>query len=382
MAIQIWPKTNTSSDWASVDGIVWSENQAANTVNDSARAMGRDIAEWHGDTNATLSTGGSSNAYTLTTNGSYTSLANGFCVVVKANHTNTGAATLNVDSLGAKAIRKFSGSGESALVANDIVNGGHYILQYNTAANSAAGGWIVLNPNQVATGDIADSAVTTAKIADLNVTTAKIAANNVTAAKIERNSNTGFVLRSNGSGSDPSWVGGMTRLNSGTASAASTLDITLTSGYRRYIIELGPGFVCNTSGSVPGMRFSYDSGSSFQATNYSWAALFTSTAAAASTGGYSSADSGAWTTTGIGLSAFVGNTSTTAASSFYVEITQGSASLNSAMFWRSFILNSAGAVNGLTVGYGNHSTNDVIDAIRIAANTGTITGQWTLYGVT
>jgi hypothetical protein len=168
MAIQNWPKTNTSGDWASVDGIVWSENQAANTVNDSARAMGRDIAKWLGDTNATLTTGGSSNAYTLTSNGSFTSLANGFVVAVKANHSNTGAATLNVDSLGAKAIRKFTGSGEAALSANDIVNGGHYILQYNTAANSASGGWIVINPNQIATGDINDDAVTYAKIQNVS----------------------------------------------------------------------------------------------------------------------------------------------------------------------------------------------------------------------
>ncbi len=168
MAIQNWPKTSTSSDWSSVDGIVWSENQAANTVNDSARAMGRDLAKWHGDNNATLSTGGSSNAYTLTSNGSYASLANGFCVSVKANHTNTGAATLNVDSLGAKAIRKFSGSGESALVANDIVSGGHYDLQYNTAANGGSGAWIVLNPNQIATGDIANDSVTYAKIQNVS----------------------------------------------------------------------------------------------------------------------------------------------------------------------------------------------------------------------
>ena len=168
MAIQNWPKTNTSSDWASVDGIVWSENQAANTVNDSARAMGRDLAKWLGDVNATLTLGGTSTVYTLTSNGSFASLANGFCVAVKANVSNTGAATLNVDSLGAKAIRKFSGSGEAALVANDMVAGGHYLLQYNTAANSAAGGWVLINPNQVATGDIADDAVTYAKLQNVS----------------------------------------------------------------------------------------------------------------------------------------------------------------------------------------------------------------------
>ena len=42
-------------------------------------------------------------------------------VLFKANFTNTGAVTLNLNSLGAKAIKKNDGA--TALVANDIVSG-------------------------------------------------------------------------------------------------------------------------------------------------------------------------------------------------------------------------------------------------------------------
>ena len=67
----------------------------------------------------------------------------------------------------------------------------------------------------VTTAKLADNVVTSAKIADGTiaagdigsgaVATAKIAANAVTTAKIERNANSGYVLTSNGGGSDPSW---------------------------------------------------------------------------------------------------------------------------------------------------------------------------------
>lgn len=147
MAIQNWPKTATSSDWANVDSIKWPEAMLPPDVNDSARAMGRDLAKWRDDLNSTITSGGSSNAYTITSNGSYGSLANGFQLSFKASFSNTGAATLNVDSLGAKAVRKFTAAGEAALAANDIVSGGYYWVQYNTAANSAAGAWVLLNPS-------------------------------------------------------------------------------------------------------------------------------------------------------------------------------------------------------------------------------------------
>lgn len=64
-------------------------------------------------------TGGSSNAYTLTAASTITAYAAGQEFLVRINHANTGAATLNVDGLGAKAIQKYDGAGS----LNDLVSG-------------------------------------------------------------------------------------------------------------------------------------------------------------------------------------------------------------------------------------------------------------------
>lgn len=56
--------------------------------------------------------------------------------------------TLNVDSVGAKTIKKFIGGiGESDLFIGDIKSGGTYEVVYRTAWASAAGAWELLNPS-------------------------------------------------------------------------------------------------------------------------------------------------------------------------------------------------------------------------------------------
>src|SRR5262249_50905482 len=75
-----------------------------------------------------VATTGSANAYVAATPalGSY---AAGNIVLMKANFTNTGAATININSLGAKSIKKNDGA--TALAANDIVSGQIVVLQYD-----------------------------------------------------------------------------------------------------------------------------------------------------------------------------------------------------------------------------------------------------------
>lgn len=63
---------------------------------------------------------GSANAYVVALSAQITALADGLAVRFKANAANTGAATVNVNSLGAKAIVRPSGA---ALEASDIANG-------------------------------------------------------------------------------------------------------------------------------------------------------------------------------------------------------------------------------------------------------------------
>ena len=64
--------------------------------------------------------GGSANAFTLAIDSSISAYVAGQVFVFKANHTITGAATLNVNGIGAKTIKKHT---DNDLEAGDITNG-------------------------------------------------------------------------------------------------------------------------------------------------------------------------------------------------------------------------------------------------------------------
>lgn len=189
----------------------------------------------------------------------------------------------------------------------------------------------------------------------------------------------GFILRDGGVGADPSWVGGMTKISSGTASGAATIDITLPTGYSRFLLFMN--VYPSSSGAVLGSRVSYDNGSTFQNTGYSWAMDYGNTQAAQSPAVYSSNDTSTWTTTGFQMSAYGDNTSGTAAHDFIVDITPGSASINGVVRCKAYHMHSGGTYNTWSDVQGNHSTTDIYDAIRILYNTGNINGPWALYGI-
>ncbi|TIR87367.1 MAG: hypothetical protein E5X05_01330 [Mesorhizobium sp.] len=107
--------------------------------------MGRN-AELVKDIGGSLTAGGTADALTVTANSAFSAYANGIILAFTAASDNTTAATLNVNSISAKAIRKMSTSGDTALTGAEIQAGGIYVVQYSTAANSAAGGWLLLNP--------------------------------------------------------------------------------------------------------------------------------------------------------------------------------------------------------------------------------------------
>lgn len=73
-------------------------------------------------------TTGSANAYVATLSPVPTSYANGMPIRLKANFTNTGAATVNVNSLGAKTIKK---NGTVDLAAGDIQSGQLFEVAYD-----------------------------------------------------------------------------------------------------------------------------------------------------------------------------------------------------------------------------------------------------------
>jgi hypothetical protein len=146
----LWSTTALTN--GTVDGSInFAEGQLPSTVNNSTRALMAALARLRDDAIEWTSTGGSANGYTLTISGTQTAYASGQTYVVKANHSNTGASTLNVTNadataIGAKAIRVMTAAGESDLRANMMRSGGIYLLKYDTALNSAAGGFLLLNP--------------------------------------------------------------------------------------------------------------------------------------------------------------------------------------------------------------------------------------------
>lgn len=113
-----WSGTAASNNATPPAG--WPEGMAPSDVNDTAREDAARIARWYKDSNGSLNSTGSANAYVLTPNRTISSYAQGLCFVFKANFANTGAATLNVSAVGATAIKK---NNDQALAANDIESG-------------------------------------------------------------------------------------------------------------------------------------------------------------------------------------------------------------------------------------------------------------------
>jgi len=107
------------------------EGMAPSAVNNGARALEGIIARYVSDTSAGAITGGSSNTYTFSAAQTLSSYYDGLIICVDANHTNSGAATLNVDSVGAKQWLKH---GDDQLESGDIIAGGKYCSIYDGAA--------------------------------------------------------------------------------------------------------------------------------------------------------------------------------------------------------------------------------------------------------
>jgi len=142
----IYDWSTTASNNANADsGINWQENQAAASVNNSARAMMGRFAEFLKDLGCGTATTGSANAYLLSSNSVISAYADGQVFGFTASFSNTSTATLSVNSIGAKPIY----ANAAVLIGGEIVSGGAYLVAYDTALNGAAGGWHLLNPKNL-----------------------------------------------------------------------------------------------------------------------------------------------------------------------------------------------------------------------------------------
>ena len=135
MTMNKWSRTANSN--SNADSTVnLPEGQAPGSLNDAARAMMAAVAKYRDDRAGMIDTAGTSTAYTATSYQSFTSLTDGLSITLRIDETNGAAPTLNVDSLGAKAIQGVSGT---AIAAGRLLAGGIYTFTYSTSAVA----WIV-----------------------------------------------------------------------------------------------------------------------------------------------------------------------------------------------------------------------------------------------
>ena len=135
-----WSTTSSENDDAGTP-INWAENQLPATVNNSSREVMKQIADWRNllggkKISATADT------MTLTSGMALTAYSQGQMFAFECGVTNTTGCTINVDSIGAKDIKKHK---TVALVAGDLVAGGIYILAYE----ATAGNFQLLSPTSV-----------------------------------------------------------------------------------------------------------------------------------------------------------------------------------------------------------------------------------------
>lgn len=142
MATGVASWSQTAATNATADSNVnWSEGQAPSTVNNSARAQMASVAKWRDDTNGTLTTGGSSTAYTITSNQSFGSLSalDGMRLAIRMHTTSGASPTLAVDGLSALAIVTSTGVAvpTGALLSGNI----YHVTLVNSSSEFRLHGW-------------------------------------------------------------------------------------------------------------------------------------------------------------------------------------------------------------------------------------------------
>lgn len=132
MTLYKWSQT-ASADASADSTINWAEGQSPASVNDSGRAMMAAVAKYRDDIAGAIVTGGTSTAYTVSSYQQFDTAAhmNGQLIAFTPHTTNgAGTVTINVDGLGALALRQFH---NVDLGAGVLIQGTPYLAVCNTA---------------------------------------------------------------------------------------------------------------------------------------------------------------------------------------------------------------------------------------------------------
>lgn len=138
-----WSETDASNTDAAPDG--FPEGMAPSGVNNGLRAHQGAIKRFWNKINAVKTTGGTTSAYTLSYDVSPAAYVDGEIISFVVNATNAAAATINVNALGAKALRLFGGN----LLPGALLTGQIVQARYGSAAGAfdiiPQNGWVRLS---------------------------------------------------------------------------------------------------------------------------------------------------------------------------------------------------------------------------------------------
>lgn len=135
-ALNDWDVTDANNNAAPPDG--WPENTMAySDVNNTGRAVQGTVKRFFDDNNGSLVGAGIADVYTVTLNESYAAYFTGMTFACSIPATNTGAATVDVNGIGAISIVNKDGS---ALLGGALENGGVYSFTYDGTDFQILGG--------------------------------------------------------------------------------------------------------------------------------------------------------------------------------------------------------------------------------------------------
>src|SRR5688500_7545831 len=131
MPVTSWSTSPSSNNAAPPNG--WPEGMAAAAVNDTARQQMADLGiEFQGNPVKVLGTVAGTNTITAVMTPALTAYSAGMIIVFTPANSNTGATTLNINSLGALDVQK---GNAAALVSGDLVAGIPAMLMLDTGAD-------------------------------------------------------------------------------------------------------------------------------------------------------------------------------------------------------------------------------------------------------
>jgi hypothetical protein len=152
--------TDSSNNGANPNG--WGAGQLPSKLLDTGRATWGAIRRQFDRTSFTLTSAGTSSALTLTPSPAIASLVNGQMYGFIAGTEVAAGATLNVNSKGAKALKKVAGGALVAVAAGDFPAGAFVSVVYNLANDC----YVIVS----ATGTIADPTVCQGRLAAASTT--------------------------------------------------------------------------------------------------------------------------------------------------------------------------------------------------------------------